>query len=290
MRFDVVVDALARSGDTGEPLRSDVCRWVDLATVLPELDGGRCGLDVAGTWSARWSVTCRVGGRDVVVPVRDVAALPLVGREPVRRFSWRRGQTHRSGLQYLVSTGRHHGYESLEEARLLLMLDFAGGVIDVLSQPLRLRFTAGDGPREHIPDFFACTSSGNWLIDVRPAGRVKPRDEVAFAATARVASLAGWGYIVVTGWMRHALSTVDTLSAQRRPLTDRLGMVEVLLEAVTARPRPFGELAAGTVSSTIGRAYLLHLLWHRRLGMNLAVPLTDSSLITAVESTSGGAR
>jgi hypothetical protein len=33
-----------------------------------------------------------------------------------------------------VSTGRHHGFESLEEARLLLALDFAGDLVDVLTQ------------------------------------------------------------------------------------------------------------------------------------------------------------
>jgi hypothetical protein len=34
----------------------------------------------------------------------------------------------------------HHGAESLEEARLLLALDFAADLTDVVSQPLRLRF------------------------------------------------------------------------------------------------------------------------------------------------------
>jgi hypothetical protein len=32
-------------------------------------------------------------------------------------------------------------------------LDFAGEVVDVLSQPFRLRFAVADGWREHIPDF-----------------------------------------------------------------------------------------------------------------------------------------
>ncbi|OLZ51563.1 hypothetical protein BS330_27185 [Amycolatopsis keratiniphila subsp. nogabecina] len=45
--------------------------------------------------------------------IRDLASMPLAGCEPVRRFSWRRGQRHRLGLQYLVSTGRLHGFESL---------------------------------------------------------------------------------------------------------------------------------------------------------------------------------
>jgi hypothetical protein len=107
-----------------------------------------------------------------VVPVRDLASVPLEGREPVRRFSWHRAARHRSGLEFLVSTGRLHGFESLAEAKLLLMLDFAGGVTDVLSQPLRLRFLTEHGVREHIPDFFAETRGGGmWPRHLSPRGR-----------------------------------------------------------------------------------------------------------------------
>src|SRR5437764_12009737 len=144
--------------------------------------------------------------------------MPATGCEPVRRFSWRRAQRHRSGLQFLVSTGRHHGFESLEEARLLLALDFAGDLVDVLAQPVRLRYWTSDGAREHIPDFLAFCRTGRWLIDVRPAARVAREDLVAFAASAEVALMLGWRYVVVTGWREHVLTTLDALSAQRRRL------------------------------------------------------------------------
>jgi len=180
----------------------------------------------------------------------------------------------------MVSTGRHHGYESLAEARLLLMLDFAGDTSDVLSQPMRLKFITDDGAREHTPDFLVLTRSGRWLVDVRPAGRIEERDEVAFAATAEVALLMGWGYTVVTGWRANAVSTIDALSSQRRPLTDRMGMSAALLNAVPADGRRFGDLAAETIAPAVARAYLLHLLWHRRLSMDLAGPLGDDTVIT----------
>lgn len=41
-----------------------------------------------------------------LISLDGVIEAPATGCEPVRRFSWRRGQRHRSGLQYLVSTGR----------------------------------------------------------------------------------------------------------------------------------------------------------------------------------------
>lgn len=48
--------------------------------------------------------------------------------------------------------------------------------------------------------------------------------------------LHGWRYVVMSRWKPHVLATVDTLSAQRRPLTDRLGLVEVLLAAAAEQP------------------------------------------------------
>lgn len=57
-----------------------------------------------------------------------------------------------------MSTGRHHGFESLEEARLLLALDFLQ-VREVLPQPFRLEFVHRDGRMEHTPDFLA---RANW--------------------------------------------------------------------------------------------------------------------------------
>ena len=60
----------------------------------------------------------------------------------------------------MVSTGLHHGFESLEEARLLLALDFAGAVTEVICQPFRLRFATADGLVEHIPDVLAVAADG----------------------------------------------------------------------------------------------------------------------------------
>jgi hypothetical protein len=79
----------------------------------------------------------------------------LSGLGPMRWFTWCREQRHRPGLEFLLSTGRLHGFDSLEEAQLLLALDFAGEVVKVL--PLRLVFTTVDGKREHTPDFLVLT-------------------------------------------------------------------------------------------------------------------------------------
>ncbi|MFE2424090.1 hypothetical protein [Streptomyces hokutonensis] len=81
----------------------------------------------------------------------------------------------------MVSTGRLHGFESLEEQRLLLALDFLG-VSDVLPQPFCLDFEHGKGHSRHIPDFVAVLPDGSlWLFDVRPGNLIKESDTLKFA-------------------------------------------------------------------------------------------------------------
>jgi hypothetical protein len=258
---------------------SHTCNWVDLAMLAVVPEAGAAGLVIDSGWPGRWTASFRTSAGEMTAPVRALGALPVSECVPVRKFSWARSQRHRCGLQYMVSTGRHHGFESLAEARLLMMLDFAGGVVEVLSQPMRLRFVAEDGSREHIPDFLAETESGRWLIDVRPAERIRPRDEVAFAAASQVAGLMGWGYAVVSGWRQPAMATVDTLSSQRRALADPLRTIDALKSTAAAGDCRFDELVAATRAPAIARAFLLHLLWRRELGIDLARPLQDQSVV-----------
>jgi hypothetical protein len=235
-------------------------------------------------WTRRWTAAWKYGPErsSVTCPVRDLAGMPVDGAQPVRRFSFRTGQHHRPGLHYMASTGRHHGCESRQEAQLLLALDFAGQAVEVLSQPFALTFTTRTGVGEHTPDFLAVTRQGRWLIDVRPAGRIRPEDRVRFAAAAEAALVCGWRYIVVTGWRPNVQTTLDTLSGQRRPVSDPLGLRGQLLAAVAGGQVSFGELVETTSVPAAARAYALHLIWHRRLGIDLAVPLTDTTPVTVV--------
>ncbi len=258
---------------------SDRCGVQDLWLPFDLGATARAVLDLRPGWVRRWSATWRVAGKEVVVAVGDLGSAPLARCEPVRRFGWHRRQRHRPGLQFMVSTGRHHGFESLAEQRLLLALDFAGVVL-VVSQPFRLRFVTRDGWRDHTLDFVGVLRDGStWLVDVRPLDRVDEQARVCFAATAEVALAAGWRYAVVTGWRPQVLTTLDALSAQRRPLADRLGLQVELMAAAAAGPCAFGVLVAATSLPAAARAHALHLLWHRRLGVDLAAPLNDTSLV-----------
>ena len=263
--------------ETGEALWSDSVSWIDL-TVPVSVVQGAAKLNLREGWQDRWLVSWKADGKARSRTVRQVAQVPLAETDPIRAFSWARTQHHRPGLQYMVSTGRHHGFESIEEARVLLALDFAGDIVDVVSQPLRLRFETADGAREHIPDFMAVTRAGTWLIDVRPEPRIGVEDREAFAAAAEAATACGWAYVVVGRWREHVVPAVDAISSQRRPLRDPLGLQPSLL-AAAAGGLTFGELAESTPYEPVARAQLLYLLWHRRLGADLSRPLGDGSAV-----------
>jgi TnsA-like endonuclease N terminal len=260
------------------PLWSHLAAWDDLLVPVPSTDASH--LDLGEGWPDRWLVARRVNGDEVSCTVRDLSRMPGMDGGPVRWFSWQRAQGHRPGLQYLVSTGRHHGAESMEEARVLLALDFAGDLIDVVSQPLRIRFTTAAGKkRAHTPDFLAVTRSGIWLIDVRPEPLIEDKDAESFAAAAETALACGWRYTVAARWREYVLASLDALSSQRRPLSDPLGLQPGLLAAAGKQGARFGDAAAASGCEPVARAQLLHLIWHRRIGIDLARPLADRSLL-----------
>jgi len=213
------------------PIPSPSCGLTDLADAYEVPEAARRELACGAGWEDRWGVSWRRRDGRADLPVRDLGVVLAGGCLPWRHFSWRAGQRHRPGLEFLVSTGRHHGFESLEEQRLLLALDFAGGVTDVLSQPFRLRAETAAGWWQHIPDFPAVTGNGALLVDVRPRDLVGDDDLVLFAAAAEAALAVGWRYAVVCGWRPHVTATLDTLSSQRRPMADPLRLVPQLLAA-----------------------------------------------------------
>ena len=260
------------------PLWSHLAGWDDLLVPVPSTDAS--GVDLEEGWPDRWLVTRRVDGDEISCTVRDLSRMPGTDGGPVRWFSWQRAQGHRPGLQYLVSTGRHHGAESMEEARVLLALDFAGDLVEVVSQPLRIRFTTTAGKnRVHTPDFLAVTRSGTWLIDVRLEPLIEDEDAESFAAAAEAALACGWRYTVAARWREHVLASLDALSSQRRPLKDPLGLRPGLLAAAGKPGARFGEVAAASGCEPVARAQLLHLIWHRQIGIDLAGPLADRSLL-----------
>ncbi|MFD3875426.1 TnsA-like heteromeric transposase endonuclease subunit [Streptomyces sp. NPDC058623] len=260
------------------PVWSHNCSFDELAVLFEVSEAGDV-LDTGPGWPRRWSATWRTAQGEIVTPVRDLAAFEWPVSRPARAFAWRPGQRHRPGLAYMSATGRLHGFESLAERRVLLALDFVGGVTEVLSQPFTLKFTTHERPVRHAPDFLALTDGTALLIDVRPADLIKPDDAEKFAAAQRAAGAAGWTYAVVAGWRLQPWAALEALSARRRAMSDPLRLLPELLGLAAEQPRRLGELVAATSQPALARAYVLHLLWSRRLTVDLALPLGDESWV-----------
>ncbi|MER7671320.1 TnsA-like heteromeric transposase endonuclease subunit [Kitasatospora sp. NPDC096128] len=208
-----------------------------------------------------------------------MAHVPVLSSKPLRGFSWQAKQRHRPGLEKMTSTGRQHGFESLEEMRLLVALDFLRAS-EVLSQPFRLDFEHEGGKSWHIPDYLAVIGGRFWLLDVRPMDLVEDTDALKFAASREMAAACGWQYSVIAGWRPHVWSVLDHLSSRRRPTRDLLGMRDQLLAVIAERDgeaMPFAELARATSLPAVARAGIVRLLWQRELGVDLGSPLVDSS-------------
>ncbi|WP_233436094.1 TnsA-like heteromeric transposase endonuclease subunit [Streptomyces anulatus] len=267
-------------------LWSDACGWEDLALTCGEraLGLGRSMLSLDRGWSARWSATWKAGKVKRAGPVENLNGMSLHGCVPWRGFTWRRGQFHRPGLEPMLSTGRLHAFESHREDQFVVMVDFAGEAEEMLSQPFLLKFEGQGGWREHIPDFLLLSRRGRWLVDIRPEGRMSDDDLMKFAATSEVALTLGWGYTVVTGWRPLTWRNVDLLYSRRRPMRDPLGLKPLLLQAVRAaqavsEPITFRQLADTFEFPALARPVILHLLWHRQLGVDLTAPFGDSSVL-----------
>ena len=84
---------------------------------------------------------------------------------------------------------------------------------------------------------------------------------------------------MVGGWQPHVMTTLDTLSAQRRPLSNPLGLAGALPSAVVGGPVRFADLVAAACYPAVARAFAIHLIWHRVLAIDLAVPFGDSSVV-----------
>ncbi len=231
------------------PVRSDRCGLDELFVAWQAGEAQRSRLGLEAGWPCRWTASWRTADGDLACAVRDLAEVSMAGLVPVRPFSWRRRQRHRPGLQFMVSTGRLHGFESLEERALLLALDFTGTLLEVLSQPFGLKFETDDGETgRHIPDYLAVLRDGSWwLIDVRPASLVEDEDAVRFAAAAEAALEAGWRYSVVAGWRPHVLTDRCRPQIRARPARG---------DAIPGDGRPYRNNAAGFAAL---RAYLLTL-------------------------------
>ena len=145
----------------------------------------------------------RVGARLVEKELEELAdggADWLVDCAPIREPSFYRGQRSKPGLYWMASMGGHVSYESKFERDFLKRADFDGDVVQVLPQPIRLRFQRNKAPFRHTPDFLLRRADATLeLVDVKGAhARQKPIVRTAFTLTERACHMFGWAFTVFT--------------------------------------------------------------------------------------------
>jgi len=212
----------------------------------------------------------------------DCAATAFEAGPPVRRFPSYRGQRNYPGYLYAATLDAHVGFESWLEQDEAMALDFDPAVVGFAAQPFWLFWPERDRVRSHAPDFFARTADGGGVvIDCRPAGRVRPRDELAFAATGRACEEMGWRYRLVTGHDPVWSANVRWLAGYRH----RRHWIEPAaskLLAVFDQERPLMEGAAEVGDPIAVLPTLFHLLWCHRLRADLSQRLDAGALVGGV--------
>ena len=93
------------------PVRSDCCGLDEMFLAYVPGQAERARLELGPGWTRRWTATWQVSGGDEVSLVRDLGPVPGGGVRAGPPVFLGRRQRHRPGLQFMVSTGRLHGFE-----------------------------------------------------------------------------------------------------------------------------------------------------------------------------------
>lgn len=206
-------------------------------------------------------------------------ALPVEDARPVRCFPSYRGQRNFPGLWWAATLGRHVGYESWLERDHAMLLDFDPRVVGFSSQPMWVSWCEGDRRRRHAPDFFARLEDGTGVvIDCRPESHRPEQDAEKFSVTSGLCAEVGWRYLLVGEADPVLVTNVRWLAGYRHPRYCRAEVIARLLE-LFSRPTPLLAGCERVGDSLTVLPVLFHLLWQRRLGVELAEPLREDSFV-----------
>lgn len=199
---------------------------------------------------------------------------------PARSFPSFKGQRNFPGWWWSSTMEEHVGYESWLERDHAMMLDFDPQVVAFASQPFWLHWPAEDGPRRHLPDYFARRADGvGVVIDVRADDRIEPVDAEAFAVTAAACAEVGWQFRRVGALGAVLCANVRWLSRYRHPRCGRREDLAAVLLDVFAQPEPLLAGVEKVGDRLVVLPVLYHLMWRRLLAADLASALLGPSSV-----------
>jgi hypothetical protein len=209
--------------------------------------------------------------------------VPFEGVAPARSFPSFRGQRNFPGWWWSSTMERHVGYESWLERDHVMLLDWDPQVTAFASQPFWLHWLATDGPRRHLPDYFARRADGGAVVvDVRADDRIEVRDAEAFEATASACASVGWEFRRVGTLPPVFAANVRWLSRYRHPRCGRREDLAAAALEVFAQPMPLFA-GAGQIGDRLAvLPVLYHLLWRQALVVDLGPALMGPDSVVGV--------
>ena len=195
--------------------------------------------------------------------------------------SWpTRQRVRKSGLWWSATTGRHVGYGSRLARDHAMVLDFDEKVINYVGTPIRLGFREGARDRWLTPDFFARRDDGTALVvQCRSAGRTFADDSSAILTSACAA--VGWQFDLVHELDEPRGDSLRWLAGYRHPRFDDPLRADQLVAWCNelGASTPVGAILQRCRADLVLLGVLYHLLWHRRLVVDLTQPLSEASLV-----------
>lgn len=220
------------------------------------------------------------GGARRTLPAERMQGVPLAERGAVWQPTRHPSQRSIATWWWAATNRRHVGCRSLGLLSVAMLLDFLPQVADLGAWSAQLLWRERGRERGLVPDFFVRTVSGATLVVLcppatGPGSRFERQLEVAREASAA----AGWQLTVPRLPGAAALRNLRWVARRRHP---RFGdaTVEEALQSAFARPVPLREgIETCGVPRALALPRLYHMLWHRRLGTDWAVPLSPASSV-----------
>lgn len=219
------------------------------------------------------------GGKRLTAPIGPA----LLGEELFHAERVREGHQYQRQSNYhnwyaVAATGSQVWCESLEERAAAALLDFAGDIIAIATQPVC--FHLGDRPR--YPDMLVLHRDGTQtLIDVKVKARVTDHVLAQFEATAEACERIGWAYRVRTELPAQKRVNLEFLANFRHPV---YAPSPELTHEVAPKFVPgwtFADLvrAMPGANKAEARARALGFLWSRTLKFDLGERLSNDTVL-----------
>lgn len=210
-------------------------------------------------------------------------AADLVGVYPAREGSNYKERLPTSGAYWSSTMRDLVFYESRLERETIMSADFDPDVVEIVSQPFRLRAVVDGKCRLHTPDYALLRFDGSIeVINCKPRAQLlKPRVVELHGWVGRVLGQAGIVHRVASELPAERLANLVSIAHLRNPRWLD-GLPLDMVAAVCAEPKPIRDVLSslgGQVPAPVALICIRALLWHRVLETDLDRLLSHDSIV-----------